>query len=154
MRGLGSTSSVRRLLILVAFVALLLFTFIAEPDDQIGPLHTVAIVAGSIVALALTRLIGRARQLHTSCMPVSRLKWIGLGLRSLIASATLIGASVLAFLTLLALNDALRPRRTSDNRFEITSSGLMLGIIGAIGVARLLEPFLFVREGTKPNSRP
>lgn len=145
MRDRNGGSNVRRLMTFVACVALVLFAFVAEPEDEFTLELGAVIVAGAILTLAIVMFASRARELRKSQPRVGRMAWIYLGLRSIVAATVLISASLLAFVTFYELNNRLRTRRSHD-WLEIRPWGLLLGIIAALFIAGRLNEFLGISE--------
>lgn len=152
MRDPSGGSSVRRLITLVACVALVLFEFVAEPEDQFTFRLGAAIVAGSIVTLAIVVFISRTPK---RCGPQARMSRTGqafLGLPSIAAATALIFASLLSFITFYELNSRLRTRRTHE-LLKIYPWGLAQGIIAAFVVAGRMKEFLGIQSRTTPRPR-
>lgn len=145
MRDASGGSSTKRLMTLVACVALVLFALVAEPEDEFTLGLGAVIVAGATAALAIVMLVSRAKELRGSHARVRGMGWAYLGLRCIVAATALISASLLAFITLYELNDRLRTNRSHD-RLEIHPWGLGLGIVAALLTAGRLKEFLTVSE--------
>lgn len=152
MRNPGDSSGTRRLLILVAFAALVLFAFVAEPDDGFTLKLGAAIIAGAVSALAILVFAARASELRGSQVRISRLELAFLGLQSMAAAAALIISSLVAFITFYELNNRLRPLRMHEH-LEIRPWGLTLGIAAALVVAGRLKEFLGMHERKTPRLR-
>lgn len=141
----SDASSTRRLIILSACVALVLFAFRARPEDGLSPEIGATIVGGSLLALAITTFAARAKELHGSPVRVSKLIWTCLALRSGMAAAMLIGASLVAFFGFYSLNDRFRTHRTHEQP-DVQSWGLIFGIAAALVVGRGMREVLCMSE--------